>query len=71
MLEGFVPSKCPRAMTKPLPPPPMSPKETADYLGVSMAVVYRLVRSGRLRAAKIGGQYRITQTAVRQLLEEK
>jgi excisionase family DNA binding protein len=49
----------------------MSPKETADYLGVSMAVVYRLVRSGRLRAAKIGGQYRITQTAVRQLLEEE
>ena len=58
-------------MTTPLPPPPMSPKETAGYLGVSMAVVYRLVRSGRLRAAKVGGQYRITQAAVRQLLEDE
>ncbi len=54
-----------------LPPPPMSPKEAAAYLHVSVAVVYRLIRAGRLRAIKIGGQYRITIAALHILLEEQ
>jgi excisionase family DNA binding protein len=58
-------------MIDPLPPPPMSPRAVADYLGVSTAVVYRLIRSGRLRAVKLGGQFRIAQAALRQLLEDE
>jgi excisionase family DNA binding protein len=54
-------------MTNPLPPPPLSPKETADYLGISIAVVYRLIRARKLA---VGGQYRITPAALRKLLED-
>jgi excisionase family DNA binding protein len=38
----------------------MSPREVAEYLGVSIAVVYRLIRANKLAAVKIGGQYRIS-----------
>jgi excisionase family DNA binding protein len=54
-----------------LPPPPRSPKEVAEYLGVSIAVVYRLIRARKLAAAKVGGQYRITPAALRKLLEDR
>jgi excisionase family DNA binding protein len=58
-------------MINPLPPPPMAPTEVAEYLHVSIAVVYRLIRAGRLTAIKIGGQYRITTTALHKLLEDE
>jgi excisionase family DNA binding protein len=49
----------------------MSPRKVADYLGVSIEVVYRLIRAGKLAAAKVGGQYRITPAAIRTLLEDE
>jgi excisionase family DNA binding protein len=53
-----------------LPPPLRSSREVAEYLGVSIGVVYRLIRAGRLKAIKVGGQYRITPGALRKLLED-
>jgi excisionase family DNA binding protein len=50
-----------------LPPPLRSSREVAEYLGVSIGVVYRLIRAGRLKAIKVGGQYRITPGALRKL----
>ena len=58
-------------MINQLPPPPMAPRDVAQYLHVSTAVVYRLIRSRRLRAIKVGGQYRITNAALRDLLEDE
>jgi excisionase family DNA binding protein len=49
----------------------MSPKEVAEYLHVSVALVYRLISARRLMAVKVGGQYRVTIAAVRKLLEEE
>jgi excisionase family DNA binding protein len=58
-------------MSNLFPAPPKSPREVADYLGVSIGVVYRLIHAGKLAAAKIGGQYRITPVAIRKLLEDE
>jgi excisionase family DNA binding protein len=58
-------------MTGALPPPPLTPSEVAAYLGVSIAVVYRLIRAGRLIATRVGGQYRITGAAVHKLLGDE
>lgn len=58
-------------MTDKLPLPPMSPRDVAEYLHVSISVVYRLIRGGRLKAVKVGAQYRITPAAVRTLLEDE
>jgi excisionase family DNA binding protein len=49
----------------------MSPREVAEYLGVSVAVVYRLIHAGKLGAVNVGGQYRITAAALRKLLEDE
>jgi excisionase family DNA binding protein len=51
-------------------PPPKSPRQVAEYLGVSIAVVYRLIQAKKLAAVKIGGQYRITPAALQRLLED-
>jgi excisionase family DNA binding protein len=32
----------------------MSPREVAEYLGVSVAVVYRLIHAGKLGAVNVG-----------------
>jgi excisionase family DNA binding protein len=58
-------------MSNALPPPPMSPRDVAEYLHVSIAVVYRSIRAGRLTAVKVGGQYRITAAALSRLLEDE
>ncbi len=42
--------------------------EVANALRVSTKTVYRLLDAGTLRASKVGGQYRISQTAVDELL---
>lgn|SRR5512134_808374 len=47
-----------------------SPHEVAAYLGVSVPNLYRLLRSGRLRGHKVGGQWRISEEALRQFLED-
>ena len=43
----------------------------AEYLGVSTPTLYRLLRSGKLKAHKVGGQWRISSEAVRQFLEDQ
>ena len=42
----------------------------ADYLGVSLATVYRLLRSRKLQGVKVGAQWRIADEAVRGFLED-
>lgn len=37
-----------------------TPKETREYLKVSQSTMTRMLKSGLIRAAKIGKQYRIT-----------
>jgi excisionase family DNA binding protein len=51
--------------------PLRSPGEVARYLAVSLPTLYRVLRSGRLRGTKVGGQWRISDDAVRQFLEDQ
>lgn len=48
-----------------------SPGEVARYLAVSLPTLYRVLRSGRLRGIKVGGQWRVSDDAVRQFLEDQ
>jgi len=36
-----------------------TPKETQEYLKVSQSTITRMIKSGLIRAAKVGKQYRI------------
>lgn len=56
-------------MIEGLPSHLVTSKQVAAYLGASLAKVYRLIRTGRLQAFKIGGEWRISTEAVRQFLE--
>ena len=51
--------------------PLRSPDEVAAYLAVSVLGIYRLLRIGRLRGHKVGGQWRISDDDVRQFLEDQ
>jgi len=57
-------------MSEPLPERLLTPREVAGYLGLSILKVYRLIHAGRLRASKVGGEWRISPEAVRDLLED-
>ena len=48
-----------------------SPNEVAGYLAVSIPSLYRYLRSGRIRGNKVGGQWRISDDAVRRFLEDQ
>ena len=37
----------------------MTPRETADYLRLNCMTVYKLVRVGKIPAAKVGGSWRV------------
>lgn len=50
--------------------PLLDVKSVAAYLDVSVPKIYRLIRSGRLQAFKVGGEWRISTEAVRQFLED-
>ena len=50
--------------------PFMSIEEVADMLGVNYQLIYRLVRSGELRAARIGRVYRVAQADLDAYLEQ-
>lgn len=41
----------------------------ANYWAVDMDVVYRLIRSGKLKAFKVGKEYRVTDKALREYEE--
>jgi|GEM_PF-7015624 len=45
--------------------------EVAVYLVVSIPTVYRFLRSGRLRAVKVGGQWRVSDEALRAFLRDR
>lgn len=47
----------------------MTPYEAAEIFGVTFRTIYNWVRSGKLRAVKIGKQWRIPKAAVDALLE--
>lgn len=49
----------------------LTPAEVADQLRVSSMTVYRLIKSGELRAARIGKSYRITEADVDAYLEAR
>jgi excisionase family DNA binding protein len=42
----------------------LTPAEVADQLRVSAMTVYRLIKSGELRAARIGKSYRVLESDV-------
>jgi excisionase family DNA binding protein len=42
----------------------LTPAEVADQLRVSAMTVYRLIKSGELRAARIGKSYRVLEEDV-------
>lgn len=43
-------------------------QQLAELLQLSLTKTYELVRSGQIRAAKIGGQYRIPAAALDELV---
>jgi excisionase family DNA binding protein len=49
----------------------LTPAEVADHLRVSSMTVYRLIKSGELRAARIGRSYRISEDDVDAYLESR
>ena len=46
-------------------------RRVAEYLGVSTPTLYRLLRSGKLKGHKVGGQWRISSESIRQFLEDQ
>lgn len=52
----------------PLPPPSITVREAADYLGASEDVVRHLLRSGKVAGFKVGGQWRIPRKSIAEFL---
>jgi excisionase family DNA binding protein len=50
--------------TTPARPRFLTPAEVAEQLRVSAMTVYRLIKSGELRAARIGKSYRVLESDV-------
>ena len=49
----------------------LTPAEVAELLRVSSMTVYRLIKSGELRAARIGKSYRISEDDVDAYLQDR
>ena len=49
----------------------LTPAEVAEQLRVSSMTVYRLIKSGELRAARIGKSYRISEEDVDAYLQAR
>ena len=49
----------------------LTPAEVAELLRVSSMTVYRLIKSGELRAARIGKSYRISEDDVDTYLQAR
>ena len=47
-----------------------TPQEIAEYLRVDPGTVYRWLRSGELEAIKFSREYRITESQLKNFLEE-
>lgn len=48
----------------------MTPHQAAQYLQVSEATITRWIRTKKMPASKIGGQYRIAAADLERMLEE-
>ena len=48
-----------------------TPKETQEYLKVSQSTMTRMLKSGLIRAAKVGKQYRIFGTDILRVISPK
>lgn len=46
----------------------LTPEEVADLLRVHRTTIYRLIDSGQIKATRIGGQWRISEAALTELL---
>ena len=80
LLKPYVPEITAKALTHALNPPqavapvqaamekPMTRREAAEFLKVSLETVKRLMRAGKIRATKIGHSVRIDPRSVRALL---
>ncbi|MGH9274975.1 MAG: helix-turn-helix domain-containing protein [Acidimicrobiales bacterium] len=49
----------------------LTPAEVAELLRVSSMTVYRLIKSGELRAARIGKSYRISEDDIDTYLQAR
>jgi excisionase family DNA binding protein len=49
----------------------LTPREVADLLRVSSMTVYRLIKSGELRAVRVGKAYRILEEDVGAYLSDR
>ena len=49
----------------------LTPREVADQLRVSSMTVYRLIKSGELRAVRVGKAYRILEEDVDAYLADR
>ena len=54
-----------------LPSPPLTVREVAHYLGVSPDVMRLLINKKKIRAKKIGGQWRIFREDLAEYLMSK
>lgn len=46
-------------------------KELEEYFGVTNRTLQRWIHSGRLKATKIGGKWKVTEQAVKEFLNSK
>jgi excisionase family DNA binding protein len=45
--------------------------EAREFLKVSDATIRRYIKSGKLKSQKLGREYRITETAIKEFLDEQ
>ena len=46
----------------------LSPREAAEYLGISKVTLYKLLNEGKIPAGKIGHQWRISKAILDEFL---
>jgi len=47
----------------------MSPKEAAEYLGISKVTLYKLLKNGEIPGRRLGYQWRISKAALDEFLK--
>jgi excisionase family DNA binding protein len=52
------------------PPTLLTVREVADLLRVHQRTAYRLITGGSIKAIKIGSQWRVTEAALMEFIEE-
>lgn len=49
----------------------MTPKEAANFLGIHLVTVYRLLKKGDLPAMKLGGQWRFKKDVLNEWMNKE